>query len=82
MLNGNIIIYKCLEKSNLMDTSKKKRYALALLGNILFSFGLCIFGEAVIAKSQDTNWFYVGTASLIFINAGIGLMIKNKWGEF
>jgi|TARA_B110000003_G_scaffold193832_1_gene192518 hypothetical protein len=59
-----------------------KRYVLALLGLILFSSGLCIFGEAVISKYEDVNWFCTGTISLVFINAGLGLMIKNKWGTF
>ena len=59
-----------------------KRYSLALLGLILFSSGLCVFGEAVISKYERTNWFLTGTISLILINAGLGLMIKNKWGTF
>ncbi len=59
-----------------------KRYLLALIGLILFSSGLCIFGEAIISKYQNTNWFFLGTISLILINAGMGLMIKNKWGKF
>ena len=65
-----------------MESSKKKRYALVLLGNIVFSLGLCVFGEAVIAKFNAGNWFYLGTASLVLINAGLGLMIKHKWGKF
>jgi hypothetical protein len=59
-----------------------KRYGLALLGLILFSSGLCVFGEALISKYENNNWFLVGTISLILINAGLGLMIKNKWGKF
>ena len=59
-----------------------KRYSLALIGLILFSSGLCIFGEAVISKYENTNWVLIGTISLILINAGLGLMIKNKWGTF
>ena len=59
-----------------------KRYALVLLGLILFSSGLCVFGEALISKYENENWFFVGTVSLILINAGLGLMIKNKWGTF
>ena len=59
-----------------------KRYGLALLGLILFSSGLCAFGEALISKYENNNWFLVGTISLILINAGLGLMIKNKWGKF
>ena len=59
-----------------------KRYGLALLGLILFSSGLCVFGEALISKNENNNWFLVGTISLILINAGLGLMIKNKWGKF
>ena len=59
-----------------------KRYSLALLGSILFSSGLCVFGEALISKYEDADWFLVGTIALILINAGLGLMIKNKWGTF
>ena len=59
-----------------------RRYTLALIGLILFSSGLCVFGEALISKYEKTNWFWVGTISLILINAGLGLMIKNKWGTF
>ena len=59
-----------------------KRYGLALLGLILFSSGLCVFGEALISKYENNSWFLVGTISLILINAGLGLMIKNKWGKF
>jgi hypothetical protein len=59
-----------------------KRYFLALTGLILFSSGLCLFGEALIHKYENTNWFLIGTISLILINAGLGLMIKNKWGTF
>ena len=59
-----------------------KRYGLALLGLILFSSGLCVFGEALISKYENNNWFLTGTISLILINSGLGLMIKNKWGKF
>ena len=59
-----------------------KRYGLALLGLILFSSGLCVFGEALISKYENNNWFLIGAISLILINAGLGLMIKNKWGKF
>ena len=34
-----------------------KRYGLALLGLILFSSGLCVFGEALISKYENNNWF-------------------------
>ena len=71
---------------DLGDNQKKirlmKRYSLVLLGLILFSSGLCVFGEALINKYENTNWFLVGTIALILINAGLGLMIKNKWGTF
>ena len=59
-----------------------KRYGLALLGLILFSSGLCVFGEALISKYENNNWFLTGTIALILINSGLGLMIKNKWGKF
>ena len=60
----------------------QKRYFLALIGLILFSSGICAFGEAVILKYENNNWFWPGTISLILINAGLGLMIENKWGTF
>ncbi len=59
-----------------------KRYFLALLGLILFSSGLCVLGEAIISKYENSNWILIGTISLVLINSGLGLMIKNKWGSF
>tara|TARA_B100001113_G_C20581201_1_gene393268 strand:+ start:75 stop:269 length:195 start_codon:yes stop_codon:yes gene_type:complete len=61
---------------------KIKRYFGALLGLILFSSGLCVFGEAIIYKYQNSSWILFGTISLILINLGLGLMIKYKWGSF
>tara|TARA_B100000700_G_C14876244_1_gene775809 strand:- start:285 stop:482 length:198 start_codon:yes stop_codon:yes gene_type:complete len=65
-----------------MNNTKIKTYALALTGLILFSSGLCLFGESVIYKYENQDWFLSGTASLILINLGLGLMIKNNWGSF
>jgi hypothetical protein len=59
-----------------------KRYLLALLGLILFSSGICILGESIIMKYESQNWVLFGTISLILINAGLGFMIKYKWGSF
>lgn len=59
-----------------------KRYLLALLGLILFSSGICILGESIIMKYESQNWVLLGTISLILINAGLGFMIKYKWGSF
>ena len=59
-----------------------KRYSLALLGLILFSSGICILGESIIMKYESRNWVLFGTISLILINAGLGFMIKYKWGSF
>ena len=82
MLIGSVQYYFLINKIHIMESSKRKRYSNALLGNILFSFGLCVFGESVIAKMNAGHWVYLGTLSLVLINAGIGLMIKNKWGVF
>jgi len=65
-----------------MNNTKIKTYALALTGLILFSSGLCLFGESVIYKYENQDWFLSGTTSLILINLGLGLMIKNNWGSF
>ena len=59
-----------------------KRYFLALLGLILFSSGLCVLGEAIISKYENSNWILIGTISLVLINLGLGLMIKNICGTF
>ena len=60
----------------------RKRYILALIGLIAFSSGICLFGEALIRKYNNSEWFAIGTLSLILINGGLGIMIKNKWGTF
>ena len=35
-----------------------------------------------IYKVENKECFFYGTASLILINLGLGLMIKNNWGSF
>ena len=40
------------------------------LGILIFSSGLCVFGEAIIRKSQNLDYFLIGTISLVLINAG------------
>ena len=65
-----------------MNNAKIKTYAFALFGLIFFSSGLCLFGESIIFKYENKEWFFSGTVSLILINLGLGLMIKNKWGSF
>ena len=71
-----LIIFKNNMNNNI------KRYFLALFGLILFSSGLCVLGEAIISKYENSNWILIGTISLVLINSGLGLMIKNKWGTF
>ena len=65
-----------------MNNTKIKIYTFALVGLILFSSGLCLFGESIIFKYESKEWFTSGTVSLILINLGLGLMIKNRWGSF
>jgi len=48
------------------------------LGILIFSSGLCVFGEAIIRKYQNLDFFTIGTISLILINAGICIIIKSK----
>ena len=59
-----------------------KYVIIATTGIMIFSSGLCLFGESVIYKYENKDWFFFGTLSLIFINLGLGLMIKNNWGSF
>ena len=55
-----------------------KKNLLAFLGIMLFSSGLCVFGEAIIYKYESSDWFLIGTISLILINSGLILIISNK----
>ena len=55
--------------------SKKKWFFISLLGILIFSSGLCIFGEALTLKNKDEAWFLLGTLALALINLGICLMI-------
>ncbi|MAV04267.1 MAG: hypothetical protein CMC31_01220 [Flavobacteriaceae bacterium] len=56
--------------------SKKKWFFISLLGILIFSSGLCIFGEALTLKNQDEAWFLLGTLALVLTNLGICLMIS------
>jgi|TARA_B100002052_G_scaffold7332_1_gene6321 hypothetical protein len=51
---------------------------IATSGIMLFSSGLCLFGEALIRKYQGIDFFTLGTLSLILINAGVCIMISSK----
>jgi hypothetical protein len=53
-------------------------YLKAQAGVLLFPFGLCLLGEAVIHKATGQPWFWLGTLSLIVINTGVGLMIDSQ----
>tara|TARA_B100001989_G_scaffold22638_1_gene13739 strand:+ start:2152 stop:2352 length:201 start_codon:yes stop_codon:yes gene_type:complete len=63
-----------------MILKKEKNLFLivSISGILIFSAGLCVFGESIIRKYNDGNWFLIGTISLILINAGICLMINSK----
>lgn len=52
-------------------------YLKAQAGVLLLPAGLCLFGQAVINKGSDQPWFWLGAASLIVINTGLGLMIDS-----
>ena len=58
--------------------SNLKKNLLAFLGIMLFSSGLCVFGEAIMYKYESRDWFLIGTVSLILINSGLILIISNK----
>ena len=63
--------------------SRLRWYLKAQTGLLLLPAGLCLFGEAVSRKvvqmmgGEAGPWFWAGTASLILINAGLGLMIES-----
>lgn len=58
--------------------SEKQYFAywlvFAISGLVLVGLGLSLFGEAVIAKFEQRNWFWLGTLSLVVVNSGIALV--------
>lgn len=70
-----------------MNKSPIRWYLKAQLGVLLVPVGLILFGEAVSekvvlmlggpAEGRGLGWIWIGTFSLICINAGIGLMIDS-----
>ena len=63
-----------------MILKKEKNLFLivSISGILIFSAGLCVFGESIIRKYNNDDWFLIGTLSLVLINAGICLMINSK----
>ncbi len=55
---------------------RRKWLIKAISGLLLFGFGLCLFGEAVIAKYVRDPWFGLGTISLIVTNAGLAIFVS------
>tara|TARA_B100001063_G_scaffold90653_1_gene84379 strand:+ start:475 stop:663 length:189 start_codon:yes stop_codon:yes gene_type:complete len=51
---------------------------LGTLGILIFSSGLCLFGEALIRKYQELDFFLIGTLSLVLINSGVCIMINSR----
>ena len=51
---------------------------LGTLGILIFSSGLCVFGEALIRRYQELDFFLIGTLSLVLINAGVCIMINSR----
>ena len=51
---------------------------IGTLGILIFSSGLCMFGEALIRKYQELDFFLIGTLSLMLINARVCIMINSK----
>jgi hypothetical protein len=48
-----------------------KWYFFSIVGLLLIGLGLCIFGEALIQKINQENYFTLGTLSLVVFNSGI-----------
>ena len=52
---------------------KVKWLVYAISGLVLCGFGISLVGEAIIAKMQNQNWFWIGTAGLIIFNSGLSI---------
>tara|TARA_B100000963_G_scaffold197176_2_gene171583 strand:- start:1694 stop:1882 length:189 start_codon:yes stop_codon:yes gene_type:complete len=48
----------------------------SFFGIVIFSAGLCVFGEALTLKNSEQSWFFTGTIALVMINSGLCLMIS------
>lgn len=46
-------------------------YFFSIIGLLLLSTGLCIFGEALAKKINQENYFIMGTLALVIFNSGI-----------
>ena len=53
-----------------------KWFLMSIVGILIFSSGLCIFGEALTLKNSNQSWFLLGSISLVLINSGLCLMIS------
>ena len=53
----------------------KKWLLMSMVGILIFSSGLCIFGEALTLKNSNQSWFLLGSISLVLINSGLCSMI-------
>ena len=62
----------------ILKKGKNLFLVVSISGILIFSAGLCVFGESIIRKYNDDNWFLIGTIPLILINTGISLMINSK----
>jgi len=58
------------------ESLRRKWLTKAISGLLLFGFGLCLFGEAVIAKYERDAWVGLGTISLIITNTGLALFVS------
>ena len=50
---------------------KNKWFVLSILGILIFSSGLCIFGEALTLKNRVEAWFLFVTIALILFSVRI-----------
>ena len=57
-------------------TKNRNWFLKSLLGIIVFSAGLCVFGEALTLKNSGQSWFLIGTLALVMINSGLCMMIS------
>lgn len=49
----------------------------SIIGLLMFGFGLCLLGEAIIAKAEREPWFGLGTIALVVTNAGLSIFASS-----
>lgn len=55
-------------------TLRRRWLVYSIGGLILIGAGVSVVGEAIIMKSRDLPWFWLGTVGLVILNSGVSVV--------